>query len=260
MSYKLHCPTCSSVIPPDKINIQETIAVCANCGSVFNFADKVVNTNTNKVKRRKIRKPDIITQMDMEDRVTLEMPYIHTLPYKALSVVMGLGLVVLYAFIMREVIVDNDGIGVLVLFSLMLLPMIAGFFGSLFTRQIIEANPEHIKHILKLGIPIYERKMAVDSMIDVSLEETEATRASTAEARYNLFADRYDHRQDMFIQNMPEETALYTHQVLSGYLKPDELTDEQSRLADDLTVTRDDLDSQESEDTVNHQHSNIKNL
>ena len=238
MSYQIQCPTCDTVIPPDKINIQKMIAVCPNCGSVFNFTDKV--NNVNKVKRRKIRKPDYITQTDTDDSVTLEMPYLHTMPYKLLSTLGGFGMVAVYAFIMREIISDGDGIMVMVFFSLIILPIILGFFGSLFAKQIIEANTEHLKHEIRLGIPVYQRKMNIDDVVDVSAEETAATRESIAEARYNLFADKYDKRQDMFIQTLPEDTALYSQQVLSSYFNANTADADRLRLVDEDDTMHDD--------------------
>lgn len=254
MSYQIQCPTCDTVIPPDKINIQLMTAVCPNCGSVFNFTDKV--NSLNKVKRRKIRKPEYITQTDTDDSVRLEMPYLHTVPYKLLSVVFGLGVAIFYALIMREIIADNDGLGIMILFSLVMLPLILGLVGSLFAKQVVEANSEQLKHEIRLGIPFYQRLIDIDDVVDVSTEETAATRESTAEARYNLFADKYDNRQDMFIQTLPEETALYTQQILSSYFNAHSEDSDRLRLVDDeISITEDDLYEHEAAEQVKQQRS-----
>ncbi|MEL6404451.1 MAG: hypothetical protein AAFR81_08815 [Chloroflexota bacterium] len=72
------------------------------------------------------------------------------------------------------------------------------------------------------------------------------TRETVAQARYNIFTDKLDGRQEMFIKNFPEEPALYTQQVLSNYFSADEPAIGASRLADNAPDTQiDDIDLHE---------------
>ena len=69
---QLSCPNCGESIPPDKINIQQTLALCPACGTVFNFGDDL-SPKLAKVKRRKAKQPDQITVT--EDDTRLEMRF-----------------------------------------------------------------------------------------------------------------------------------------------------------------------------------------
>lgn len=238
MSYQLHCPNCSTMIPPENINVQKVIAVCPNCAAVFNFADTVASGQ--KIKRRKSKKPDHITHTETDDSLVLEMPFLQTIHNKIGVGVLGVVIIGLYAMILIGILTDPQlEIAPLVILSLIFLPIVIGAFGSLFARQTVEVNTEELKHEVRLGMPVYHRKMPIEDIVDVTAEEMSATRESIAEARYNLYAEKYDGRQDMFIQNLPEEMATYTQQALSNYLATDDA--DSARLSVQSTVSDDDL-------------------
>ena len=233
MSYKLHCPDCRSVIPPENINVQQTIAACPNCAAVFNFANKI--PTGEKLKRRKSKKPDNLTQIETETSLKLEIPYLQTMSYKVGAGAAALFSIGFYSLIMFKALADGDPeIVAGIVLSALVLPFIIAFIGSFFAKQTIEVDSEELKHEIRLGVPVYQRKMSVDDVVDVSIEEMVATRESTAEARYNLYADKYDGRQDMFIQNLPEEMAFYAQQALSSYFTADTADDVSLRLQDDV--------------------------
>ena len=233
MSYKLHCPDCRSVIPPENINVQQTIAACPNCAAVFNFANKI--PTGEKIKRRKSKKPDNLIQSETEHGLKLETPYLQTLSYKIGTVALALLSVGFYGLIMFRALGDPEpDIVPAIVLSVIMLPFIAAMIGSFFAKQTIEVNNEELKHEIHLGVPVYQRKMSVDDVVDVSTEEMMATRESTAEARYNLYADKYDGRQDMFINNLPEELAIYAQQTLSNYFTADTADDVSLRLQDEV--------------------------
>lgn len=230
MSYKLHCPDCRSVIPPENINVQQTIAACPNCAAVFNFAK--IPTG-EKIKRRKSKKPDNLIQSETEHGLKLETPYLQTPGYKLWT---GVGTVVmmgLYGLILVGTLSDGELVPA-ALFTVMFLPIILWMIGVLFAKQTIEVDSEELKHEIRWGVPVYQRKMALDDVVDIGVAETTLTRESTAEARYNLYADKYDGREDMFIQNLPEEMAIYAQQTLSNYITGDTADDVSHRLQDEV--------------------------
>ncbi|GAB5494761.1 MAG: hypothetical protein Phog2KO_49760 [Phototrophicaceae bacterium] len=232
MSYKLHCLECSTAIPPENINVQQTIAACPSCGAVFNFADKI--PTGQKIKRRKSKKPDNMTQIETEHSLRLVTDYLQTTGYKLWT---GVGILVmasLYGLILAGTLSDSE-FGPAALFTLMFLPMILWLIGMIFAKQTVEVNSDELKHEIRLAnVPFYQRKIAMDDVVDIELAETAITAASTAEARYNIYAEKYDGRQDMFIQNLPEEMATYTQQTLSSYVKADSANDVSLRLQDDV--------------------------
>lgn len=66
---QIHCENCGTVVPAENINIQEKLAVCPQCGSVFSFAEQLAGSG----KRRKIKPPPslIVTEKDQ----TLEISF-----------------------------------------------------------------------------------------------------------------------------------------------------------------------------------------
>ncbi|MGB7339881.1 MAG: hypothetical protein WBC91_13380 [Phototrophicaceae bacterium] len=216
MSYQLHCPNCSTAIPPENINVQQTIAACPNCAAVFNFANKI--PTGKKIKRRKGKKPDNVIQTETENSLILETPYLQTPGYKIWTGIGAVVMIGLYGLMLVGTLSDGEIVPA-VLFTVMFLPIILWLITTLFATQTIEVNHEQLRHDVRwAGIPFYQRKMSMDDVVDIGLAETATTSASTAEARYNIYADKYDGRQDMFIQNLPEEMAIYTQQTLSSYV------------------------------------------
>ena len=175
-----------------------------------------------------------MTQTETDNSLILETPYLQTTGYKLWT---GVGTVVtagLYGLILVGTLSDGD-IGPAVLFTLMFVPIILWLIGTLFATQTVEISNEDLKHEIHLAnVPFYQRKMSMDDVVDIELAETAETSASTAEARYNIYAEKYDGRQDMFIQNLPEEMAIYTQQTLSSYVRADTADDSALRLQDDV--------------------------
>lgn len=64
---QLTCPNCSEHIHAENINVQEMVAVCSNCHTVFPF-----KSPAEKDKRRKVKQPQ---QLALRDADTLEMKF-----------------------------------------------------------------------------------------------------------------------------------------------------------------------------------------
>ncbi|MGB7338232.1 MAG: hypothetical protein WBC91_05005 [Phototrophicaceae bacterium] len=64
---QLNCPSCGTLIQATDINIQDKIAVCSNCDTVFEF-----NTSAEKAKRRKVKQP---ADMRVRDTDTLTLSF-----------------------------------------------------------------------------------------------------------------------------------------------------------------------------------------
>ncbi len=232
MSYQIHCPNCSTAIPPENINVQKTIAACPECGAVFNFEDNV--PSIQKIKRRKMKKPDYIKQYDSDTNLKLEMPLLISPSYKALTLLLAAIMAGLYGLVGYNTWIDSDITG-LVVSSALFLPFILASLAMFFAKQSITANSEELRHDVQLvNIPLYKRSMDASDVVDVSAEEMTMTRESVAQARYNLYADKYDQRQDMFMQNIPEEMATYSQQALSNFMRSDDSDNDNLRLRDDV--------------------------
>lgn len=248
MSHQLHCPECTTVVPPANINIQQTIAVCPNCGAVFNFADKV--NSTQKIKRRKAKQPDYITKTETDSSVSLQMPLLTTSGYKWGSGIGAVAMFLFWLFVMGATLSDGDTAAAIV-FSTLFLPFAVMLLTSFFVRQNITADTEKLEHSYHLGnVPIYKRAITAADVSDVTVEEMTGTRESVAQARYNVFADKYDGRQEMLINNFPEESAFYAQQVLSNYFTSEDDTLDTNRLADNV-IDEQDEDLLQDDESLN---------
>lgn len=65
---QIHCENCGTVIPATHINIQEKLAVCPQCGSVFSFAEHL----TRPPNPRKIKRPPHFTVIEQPDTLEIE--------------------------------------------------------------------------------------------------------------------------------------------------------------------------------------------
>lgn len=175
-----------------------------------------------------------MTQTETETSLILETPYLQTAGYKMWTGAGTVGMAGFYGLILLGTLSDGD-VGPAILFTLIFVPMILWLIGTLFATQTVEVSSDDLKHEIRLGdVPFYQRKMSLDDVVDIELAETAETSASTAEARYNIYAEKYDGRQDMFIQNLPNEMAIYTQQTLSSFITADTADDVSVRLQDNM--------------------------
>jgi hypothetical protein len=74
---KMKCPSCDAPIPARNINIQELVAVCEECDTVFGVSDVVARAKTrlesgSKSKHIVHERPPSITLTESEDSLTLD--------------------------------------------------------------------------------------------------------------------------------------------------------------------------------------------
>jgi len=72
---QIHCENCDTVIPAANINIQEKLAVCPQCGSVFSFAEHL----THRPRPRKAKQPQGFTVIQQEDTLDIRFRWIRIL-------------------------------------------------------------------------------------------------------------------------------------------------------------------------------------
>lgn len=71
-TYKVHCPSCSSIIPAEDINIIDKLAKCSSCDSVFPFnVDDIISKSDTGVEH--FPKPSNISVIESNDGVELKL-------------------------------------------------------------------------------------------------------------------------------------------------------------------------------------------
>jgi hypothetical protein len=69
---QIHCPNCDTPIPANGINIQDKLAVCPQCSSVFSFADLPLRQR----KERKVKAPEGMTVTENPDSLEIQFPWL----------------------------------------------------------------------------------------------------------------------------------------------------------------------------------------
>lgn len=72
---QIHCENCDTVIPAANINIQEKLAVCPRCGSVFSFADYLARD----AQRRKFKPPQSLMISETDEGLDIRFRWIQIL-------------------------------------------------------------------------------------------------------------------------------------------------------------------------------------
>ena len=90
---QIHCENCGTTIPGANINIQEKLAVCPACGSVFSFADHL----TRQPLRRKTKPPESLSVTERNDQLEIQFRWRQILKAEEhfVTVLAGIGAVVL---------------------------------------------------------------------------------------------------------------------------------------------------------------------
>jgi hypothetical protein len=90
---QIYCENCGAAIPGANINIQEKLAVCPECGSVFSFADHL----TRQPLRRKTKPPESLSITERNDQLEIQFRWRQILKAEEhfITLLAGIGAVVL---------------------------------------------------------------------------------------------------------------------------------------------------------------------
>ncbi|MBI5959670.1 MAG: hypothetical protein HY866_13090, partial [Chloroflexi bacterium] len=75
---QIHCENCGTIVPAANINIQEKLAVCPQCGSVFSFAAHL----TRKAPLRKLKRPSKIAVIEEENTLEIGFRWLEILKFE----------------------------------------------------------------------------------------------------------------------------------------------------------------------------------
>ena len=250
---KLTCPNCGEAITAENINIQDKIAVCHACNTVFQFA--LPDTTDNKPKRRKVHQPSKLT---IHDDNHLHMSF-HTNwrleQNETFSGSIVLALVLSLAFF---AVLNKEGFSI---FPLILgFISLVGYYSAAFTafnKTHIEMN-DHVLRIARRPLPGRPESDTVIHLSDVESITTEETVISKQEGydmpRYHVYAVRFDGSRQIVVRDVPEEYGRFIARVLNEELVTETDNLDISRLEDSITDNQ--MDTQiiheDSRQNLNH--------
>jgi len=253
---KLSCPNCNTGIQANNINIQDKIAVCHNCDTVFQFT--LSDSQDNKAKRRKVHQPkDLIVYNENRLHMSFKTNW-RLLQNEAFStgVVMG----VLFTFI-TILMVSEGELGLLPFFTGLI--ALAGYYLAALQshNQTHLVMDEHSIRTFRQPLPEFGYSQIDVGVANIESFSTEETATSKKESyglpRYNVYANRFDGGRQIIVKDVTEEYGRYIAQALNTELAHDDTDMDTSRLTSDDMTSNDTIDYAiigDDASNLNHRH------
>lgn len=234
---QLTCPNCGTKIPAEKINIQELVAVCPTCDTIFKFTP----SEANKTKRRKVKKPEHlqIEESPQGTRFTFRTNFRLD---RSEAVVAGGSLALIFSII--SIVLVNQALQGLKDVPIPLLALMIGFSLSLFyylalevyNKTVVTLEDEQIK-VARQPLPNPLTQPSVLNLSGVESFIYEETPASIKEAydtpRFHVWAVLADGSRRVLLKDLVEDYAIFISQELNERLELNHNADV-SRLVDEL--------------------------
>lgn len=221
---QLTCPNCNETIPANNINIQELMAVCPSCHTVFPFTRPNASDDIQKIKRRKVKKPDHLTVHETGDHLSMRFRTNFRLDQDESFIGTMVGVVVgtFVTGIMLSEGVSSDVFLVPIAFALGTLFMYYMLALQLYNYTHIEADTETIT-ISRGPLPVFWREPTQISLSGVVAIHTAETPASVENQydtpRLRVWAELADGRERLIMTDLTEPYALYVAQRLQAHLE-----------------------------------------
>lgn len=228
---QLTCPQCGEHVPAEKINIQQLIAVCPHCDTVFEFSAPKENP-----KRRKVKQPQNLMIRE-SDRLEVAFRTNFTLDQNENFIVISI-LIVVFTITGLLGINSYPAGSVPLLLSIAVASFLSFLFYSLglivYNKTHIVMDDEAIT-VSRKPLPNIFRQAEEINLSDVIAIHCEETAISKKEAydtqRYAVFAETSDGRRKIIVNDVTEDYAYFIARRLDEYLHHDEEVDT-SRLVD----------------------------
>lgn len=219
---QLTCPNCSELIRAENINVQEFVAVCANCHTVFPF-----KSPEEKNKRRKVKQPQNLT---LHDGQHLEMSFRTNWRLGSnenfVGTLVGVVMAIFVALTTGGAFLTGDEIPLIIPF---VMTMLALFF--IYLTGIIAYNRTHIVMddekiaITRKPIPVLfnqGQEISLYGVESIKCEETLASKENGYDLpRYRVWAETADGSRRPIVNDVTEEYAFFISRHLEERLHYD---------------------------------------
>jgi DNA-directed RNA polymerase subunit M/transcription elongation factor TFIIS len=215
---QLRCEKCGALIPATSINIQEQIAVCSQCNSVFSFAGRVAR----KSKQRKVKQPDRVMLTETDDSVEIQFRWLHVMKWYE-HWITALLIIGFASFVGSALgIILNGGVFLALTLGL---GLSAGAAFCLYlliltlVNQIRITMDETTIGAEHTPMPLWGTHSADPREVVRVYCQPNRTNSSTSNY-YNVQLVLYDEREITLV-NLPREIAFYVQQTVEAYLEGD---------------------------------------
>lgn len=249
MMSHLTCPQCSTRIPASNINVQDKIAVCPACDTVFKFNSADAEpADAVRMKRRKVKQPSNLSLREDDERLEIAFRTNFRLDQDRVFIENGMT-VIGFTVVTLLFLLGAEALG-----TLFLIPLSAALFMlyrlglRLFNRTHIEADNTAIRVSRKpLPNPLgQEYTIGLADAESIRCEETEASKLKKYDTpRYRIFAEMVDGHEKLIVNDVVEDYGYFIAHQLQSYV------DQQHDVTDNLLG--DDVDEADGQFTMPEQ-------
>ncbi|MEO1162255.1 MAG: hypothetical protein AAFV98_00605 [Chloroflexota bacterium] len=219
---QLVCPKCGETVSASNINVQELVAVCGNCDTVFKFESPA--ERAKKAKRRKVKQPDKLTLQETTHNLHMDFRTNFRLDQNQafLGAAMGSGISAMFA-VWMSFMVAIDGLPFLLPILFAMMAILWGYQAALvaYNKTHIDMNDERVRIERK---PLYAFRPAIDvSLAGADKIDTVETEISIERRydtpRFRVFVERHDGTQRLIVNDLTEDYAYFVSRVLNERLQ-----------------------------------------
>lgn len=230
---QLNCSNCGEKVSAENINIQQMIAVCSACDSVFD-----VQRPMAKIKRRKVKQPTNIqvheteTQHELAFRTNFRLDKDENFIGSA---VMSFAFTFMTLLLLTEMIA-GDGIPFVIPLGFGLATLLAYYWLGLqvYNKTHISIDEDTIQVARKpLSNPSQQPiEISLSGVVGIRCEETDISKKEGYDTpRFRVWAERADGSRRTIINDVTENYALFITQYLDEHLMLEHDSDEPMNLA-----------------------------
>ena len=230
---QLFCPTCGEQVKAESVNVQDMVAVCSACDSVFKFS-----VAEPKTKRRKVSQP---LHLSMRDDDTLHMAFRTNFRLDKdesfiMSSIMGVAFTIITLLTFGDFLA-GDLTGLLPLAFGSVAAFLYYWLGTIvFNKTHIDMDDESIQ-ISRQPLPTIfsqTRDINLSGMVSVYSEETAISKKEAYDTpRYHVWAEMADGNRKIIVADVLDDYAVFIAQRLNQRLELEMETDvDVSRLAE----------------------------
>ena len=233
---QIHCPNCGEKIRAENINIQEKVAVCSACDTVFKF-----EIPDEKAKRRKLKQPQNLILRDTDEKLQMSFRTNFRLDRDEafiLSSILGVVFTIAGSALFAQSLNGVDNIP-------MFFPAMFGFFAliaayvmalGVYNHTEIEMDEEAIR-VSRKPLPSLRnqaQEFQLSGIASITVEETPRSIKDAFDTpRYHVWAVYQDGSRKIIVADLIEDYAYFVAQTLEERLHSEEGI-ETSRLEDSL--------------------------
>ena len=231
---QLRCPNCDAHIPARQINVQEMIAVCADCDTVFKPTDYKTSLTA---KRRKLSKPPKFDVVETADHMEISYLYRQNMGWLEF-LVLGIAAAVSSVLTLgtAELLANQSFIPALIAFGVAL---IAFYFVAavLLNRRTIVIDEDYLTHQETPFPAMSNYQYRQDEVVGFHTKRMN-TLDDPIKDYYTIYVQLIDGTEAKFVEAVPRNYAAYIEQMIQNHMhQPDEMADPfMDNAADDLNA------------------------